>query len=176
MRADGFFQQSSFCLGGRIGSIAIRAYAAQVEVMRPLHTSPDHQQCVTSAPSFESIQTAALAKTVCATKMWSQQRQRDQTNERRGLFLLGRFGSHIYCLEGCPKASKKNCNTSKVTAFSFGRTIQRAIKSDRPDQVPASFWQVRTHAMIENRSLLCELPHVIVLKILFYHCLSECWA
>ena len=59
---------------------------------------------------------------------------------------------------------------------SFGRTIQRAIWSDRPDPVAASFRQVRTHAMMYNRDHLCELPHVFVPTTLaFFSGVSEAW-
>ena len=43
---------------------------------------------------------------------------------------------------------KKHRKTLKVMAFSCSRTIQWALKSDRPDPVLGGFWQVRTHAMM----------------------------
>ena len=46
----------------------------------------------------------------------------------------------------CPKASKKK--TQNVTACSHCRTFQWAMRSDRSDFVPGSFWPVRTHAMM----------------------------
>ena len=57
---------------------------------------------------------------------------------------------------------KKNRKNQKAKAFSCGRTIQWALKSDRPDPVLGSFWQIRTHAMMWNRDHLGEFHHVIV--------------
>ena len=95
------------------------------------------------------------------TKMRWQQGQKDQTNELSGFCHSGRYGSHFCRVQGCPTASKKkNRKTQNVIAFSCGRTIQWAIRSDRPDP-PGSFWQVRTRAMMQNRDHLCELPHVM---------------
>ena len=57
------------------------------------------------------------------TKMRWQQRQKYQTNERSGLCHLGRYGSHFFCAQGCPKAGKKNRKTQKSKSiFSYGRT------------------------------------------------------
>ena len=78
-----------------------------------------------------------------------QQGQKDQTNERSGLCHLGRYGSQFFRAQGCPKAGKKKKRkTQKVTALSYGRTIQWAVRSDLPDPVPGIFWQIRTHAMM----------------------------
>ena len=40
------------------------------------------------------------------TKMRWQQRQKDHTNESSGLCHFRRYGSHFFCAQGCPKASK----------------------------------------------------------------------
>ena len=50
---------------------------------------------------------------------------------------------------------------AKIKAFSSDRTTQWAVRSDRPDPVPGSFWQVRTHAMMWNRDHL-GVHHVLV--------------
>ena len=63
-------------------------------------------------------------------------------------------------------AKKTNRETQKVVAVSYGRTIQWAVRSGRPDPVLGSFWQVRTHAMMWNRDHLGELHHVIVWAII----------
>ena len=47
-----------------------------------------------------------------------------------------------------PEDLQKQSQTQKVIAFSNGRTIQWAFRSDRQDAVLGSFWQVRTHAMM----------------------------
>ena len=77
-----------------------------------------------------------------------QQGQKDQTNESSGLCHLGRYGSHLFCAQSCPKADKNNRKTQKVIALSYGSTIQWAFRSDRPDPVLGSFWQVCTHPMM----------------------------
>ena len=43
---------------------------------------------------------------------------------------------------------KKNRKSEKIISFSYGRTIQWAFRSDRPDPVLGSFWQLRTHSMM----------------------------
>ena len=52
----------------------------------------------------------------------------------------------------CPRLpegqQQKNRETQKFIAFSNGRTIQWAFRSDRPGPVLESFWQVRTRAMM----------------------------
>ena len=53
-----------------------------------------------------------------------QQVQKRQTNERSGLCHLGLHGSHFFCAQGCPKASKKNRKTQKVLAVSNGQIVQ----------------------------------------------------
>ena len=45
-------------------------------------------------------------------------------------------------------AKRKHRKTQKVIAFSYDRTIQWAIRSDRPDPVLGRFWQVRKHAIM----------------------------
>ena len=42
---------------------------------------------------------------------------KDLTNERPGLFHLGRFGSLFHCFKGCPKAGKKSRKTQKKVSF-----------------------------------------------------------
>ena len=54
---------------------------------------------------------------------------------------------------------RKNRKTQKVIAFSYGRTIQWAFRSDRPDPMLGSFWQGRTHAVMQNRDHLGDLHH-----------------
>ena len=54
----------------------------------------------------------------------------------------------IFLRERLPEAVK-NRKTKIEKAFSHGRTIQRDIKSDRPDPVPGSFR--RTHSMMQKR-------------------------
>ena len=84
------------------------------------------------------------------TNMRSQQRQKEK--EKKRAFWTLPFGtiwqSFLLCTrlpEGWQKTSKKKL---QKIAFSHGRTSQRAFRSDRPDQVPRSFRQVRTHAVM----------------------------
>ena len=128
-----------------------------------------HPTCVVSSSTYLFGWTNHGAVTASnganTTKMRSQQRQKDRTSECSGLCHLGRYGSHFFSAQGCPKAGKKKIAKKKNT-FSYGRTIQWATKSDRPDPVLGSFWQVRTHAMMQNRDHLGELQHVIVWAII----------
>ena len=121
--------------------------------------------CVVSSSTYLFGWTVTASHGAFTTKMRSQRGQKDQTNEHSGLCHLGRYGSHFYCVQCCPKAGKK-CKTQKLISLSCGRTIERAIKSDRSGPVPASVWQVCTHTMMWNRDHLCELPYVIVRAII----------
>ena len=79
---------------------------------------------------------------------------------------MGLYGSHFLLCTGVPEGQQKNRKTQKVTAFPYGRAIQVALKSDRPNPVPGSFREVRMHPMMCNRDHLGELHHVIVWAII----------
>ena len=60
---------------------------------------------------------------------------------------LRRYGNHFFLCKGLHEDGQKESQKLKnVKAFSHGRTLQWAIRSDDPDPVLGSFWQVRTHA------------------------------
>ena len=53
------------------------------------------------------------------------------------------------------RLSERKQNTisqnSKKKTFSYGHTIQQATRSDRPDPVPGSFREVRTHSTMKKK-------------------------
>ena len=55
------------------------------------------------------------------------------------LAILGRYGSHFSLHKAARWPAKKKRKT-QITTFHYGRTIQLAFKSDRPDLVLGIFW------------------------------------
>ena len=85
-------------------------------VENPQQTSSSgHLPLLTKLKSSQRLPSQQEAWTVGRKRrqhqLRSQQGRQVQTNERSGLCHLGRYGSHFYCVQGCPKASKKTRRT-----------------------------------------------------------------
>ena len=75
---------------------------------------------------------------------------------------LGRYGSHLFCAQGCPKAGKKkNCTTCvslKNILLRSHNSVRHRVRSSRPT---SGIWQVRPLAMVQNRDQIGEHHHEI---------------
>ena len=65
--------------------------------------------------------------------------QTDDNYERRGVAVWDNFGRHFSDMEGGPGKTNRRCKHANVVSFSFSRAILCAMRSDRPDPLPAEF-------------------------------------
>ena len=67
------------------------------------------------------------------TKMRSQQRKKDQTNERSGLCHLGRHGSYFYCVKSASRPTKRKSNSVFPAVAHFSGPENQIAQTQRQE-------------------------------------------